>query len=192
MLKGQNLLMRISRIDLEIYGRALLSYIPFILYCLILGYFTHRLLECVFLLVIFYPIRVAFYKTFHFKNNDWCCFAFSCALFSVTIPNTIPFSISLLGCVISSFFIGYVSFIIQDYLDFKATKEKTITNLSKDELLLLMENSLLSLEEKDAIQYKVIDKMKGEEFYRAMGYSKRQSIRIYKSAIEKINNLIQQ
>ena len=56
----------------------------------------------------------------------------------------------------------------------------------------MMENSTLSLEEKDAIQYKVIDKLKGEYFYKAMGYSKRQSIRIYRSAINKLNNLIQQ
>ena len=54
-----------------------------------------------------------------------------------------------------------------------------------------MDNSTLSLEEKDAIQYKVIEKLKGEMFYNAMGYSKRQSIRIYKSAVDKINKLIQ-
>jgi hypothetical protein len=72
----------------------------------------------------------------------------------------------------------------------KCGKERTLFELPKDELLSFMHNSTLSLEEKDAIQYKVIDKLKGDEFYRAMGYSKRQSLRIYKSAVTKLNNLI--
>lgn len=183
--------MRISKVKLEILCRQLISYIPFIIYCLLVGYFSNRLLESVALLCTFAFIRTAFYKTFHFTNNDWLCFGFSCIMFSIAIPNTMPFSISLFGCVITSFFIGFVSFKIQDYLDLKCVKERTLFDLSKDELLSLMDNSTLSLEEKDAIQYKIIEKLKGEYFYRAMGYSKRQSLRIYKSAITKLNNLIQ-
>lgn len=182
--------MKISKVKLEILGRQLLSYIPFVIYCLVVGYFSNRLLEAVVLLCIFAFIRTAFYKTFHFINNDWLCFGFSCIMFSISIPNTIPFSISLFDCVITSYIIGFVSFKIQDYLDLKCVKEKTLFDLPKDGLLSLMANSTLSLEEKDAIQYKVIDKMKGDEFYRAMGYSKRQSLRIYKSAVTKLNNLI--
>lgn len=183
--------MKINKLKLEIFGRQLISYIPFVIYCLLVGYLSNRLLESIVLLCIFSFIRTAFYKTFHFVNNDWLCFGFSCIMFNIAIPNTIPFSISLFGCVITSFVIGYVSFKIQDYLDLKCVKEKTLFDLPKDELLLLINNSTLSLEEKDAIQYKVIDKLKGEYFYRAMGYSKRQSLRIYKSAVTKLNNLIQ-
>lgn len=184
--------MKISKVKLEILCRQLVSYVPFVVYCLLVGYFSYRLLEAVVLLCIFAFIRTAFYKTFHFINNDWLCFGFSCIMFNIAIPNTIPFSISLFGCVITSFIIGYVSFKIQDYLDMKCGKERTLFELPKDELLSFMHNSTLSLEEKDAIQYKVIDKLKGDEFYRAMGYSKRQSLRIYKSAVTKLNNLIRQ
>lgn len=184
--------MKISKVKLELFGRQLISYIPFVIYCLLVGYFSYRLLEAVVLLCIFAFIRTAFYKTFHFINNDWLCFGFSCIMFNIAIPNTIPFSISLFGCVITSFIIGFVSFKIQDYLDLKCVKEKTLFDLPKDELLSLMANSTLSLEEKDAIQYKIIDKLKGEYFYNAMGYSKRQSLRIYKSAVAKLNNLISQ
>lgn len=184
--------MKINKLKLEILCRQLVSYVPFVVYCLLVGYFSNRLLEAVVLLCVFSFIRTAFYKTFHFVNNDWLCFGFSCIMFNISIPNTIPFSISLFGCVITSFVIGFVSFKIQDYLDLKCVKEKTLFDLPKDELLLLINNSTLSLEEKDAIQYKVIDKLKGDEFYRAMGYSKRQSLRIYKSAVTKLNNLIRQ
>lgn len=184
--------MKISKVKLELLGRQLISYIPFTLYCLLIGYFSNRLLEAVVLLCIFAFIRTAFYKTFHFINNDGLCFGFSCIMFNIAIPNTIPFSISLFGCVITSFVIGYVSFKIQDYLDLKYVRERTLFDLPKEELISFMENSTLSDEEKDAIQYKVIDKLKGEHFYRAMGYSKRQSLRIYKSAVIKINNLIRQ
>ena len=184
--------MKISKVKLEIFGRQLLSYIPFVVYCLVVGYFSNRLLEAVVLLCIFSFIRTAFHKTFHFVNNDWLCFGFSCIMFNIAIPNTIPFSISLFGCVITSFVIGLVSFKIQDYLDLKYVRERTLFDLPKDELLSFMANSTLSPEEKDAIQYKIIDKLKGDEFYCAMGYSKRQSLRIYKSAVTKLNNLIRQ
>ena len=184
--------MKINKLKLEILCRQLVSYVPFVVYCLLVGYFSYRLLEAVVLLCIFAFIRTAFYKTFHFINNDWLCFGFSCIMFSIAIPNTIPFSISLFGCVITSFVIGFVSFKIQDYLDLKCVRERTLFELPKDELLSFMANSTLSDEEKDAIQYKVIEKLKGEQFYRAMGYSKRQSLRIYKSAVTKLNNLIRQ
>lgn len=184
--------MKINKLKLEILGRQLVSYIPFVVYCLLVGYFSYRLLESIVLLCIFAFIRTAFYTTFHCVNNDWLCFGFSCIMFNIAIPNTIPFSISLFGCIITSFVIGYVSFKIQEYLDLKCVKERTISDLTKTDLLELMNNSTLSAEEKDAIQYKIIDKLKGKYFYQAMGYSKRQSIRIYQSAVNKINNLIHQ
>jgi hypothetical protein len=103
---------------------------------------------------------------------------------------TLPLSISLLSTIPICWFISWIGYIAQDRLDLKLKKERTLFDLPKDELLSFMDNSTLSLEEKDAIQYKVIEKLKGEYFYRAMGYSKRQSIRIYKSAVDKLNNLI--
>lgn len=101
----------------------------------------------------------------------------------------IPANITMIGSVIIALGICIGLYEIEYALRERHLK---VFEFPKDKLLELMENSTLSDEEKDAIQYKVIDKMKGDRFYRAMGYSKRQSIRIYKSAIEKLNNLISQ
>lgn len=136
-------------------------------------------------------IRRAFEKQFHL-NTTALCMSFTLAVIWFAIPYTFSITVSLLSSIPIAFLICLLGFILQDYIDVKTYKQKTIFDLPKDKLIEYMENSLLSLEEKDAIQYYVIDKMKGERFYNAMGYSKRQSLRIYKSAIEKINNLIRQ
>ena len=136
-------------------------------------------------------IRRVFDKQFHL-NTTALCMSLTLAIIWFSIPYTLPISVSLLSSIPIAFMICLLGFILQDYVDFKTKAERTIFDLPKDELLAYMDNSTLSDEEKDAIQYHVIDKMKGEVFYRAMGYSKRQSIRIYKSAVNKLNNLIRQ
>ena len=118
----QNLLnpkKKISRVDVEIFLLSLRVYIPFTIVCIIVGILSHKIIETIILLFIFYIIRYAFPKTFHFLNNDWLCFAFSCIQFVIVIPHTIPIGISLFGSVISAFAIGILSYYIQDYIDKK-------------------------------------------------------------------------
>lgn len=136
-------------------------------------------------------IRRAFEKQFHL-NTTALCMSFTLAVIWFAIPYTFSIAVSLLSSIPIAFLICLLGFILQDYVDIKKQKQRTLFELPKDKLLEYMGNSLLTLEEKDAIQYYVIDKMKGQTFYNAMGYSKRQSLRIYKRAVEKINNLIRQ
>ena len=164
----------------------------------VIAYFKNKILETIFFYICWLGLRYVFPKIFHYRQsktpmgNLLGCMFWSIVIFDIAIENVLPLSISLFSSVIISFGINYILYIIQEYIDFKTKSERTIMELTKDELLGYMENSLLSAEEKDAIQYYVIDKMKGERFYNAMGYSKRQSLRIYKSVVSKINNLIRQ
>lgn len=149
--------------------------------------YTEAIMFCLSHIVI----RAIFDKQYHCGTTALCLtLTLTVAFFGVMY--TLPTQISLLSAIPICWFISWVGYVAQDRLDIKAKGEKNIFNISKSTLLAIMKNSTLSDEEKDAIQYKVIDKMKGDRFYRAMGYSKRQSIRIYKSAIEKLNNLISQ
>lgn len=150
-----------------------------------------KYIEAILFCVSHTVIRMLFDKQYHCGTTALCMFTtFSVAFFGIMY--TLPMTVSLLSTIPICWCISWVGYIAQDRLDLKKHKELTLFELPKDKLLEYMENSLLSPEEKDAIQYYVIDKMKGERFYNAMGYSKRQSLRIYKSAVNKINNLIRQ
>lgn len=150
-----------------------------------------KYIEAILFCISHLVIRAIFEKQYHCGTTAMCLFlTLTIALFGIMY--TFPLALSLLSAIPMCWFISWIGYVAQDRIDLKAKKERTLYDLTKEELLLMMENSTLSLEEKDAIQYKVIDKLKGEYFYKAMGYSKRQSIRIYRSAINKLNNLIQQ
>lgn len=149
-----------------------------------------KLLETIFLFLAFVFLRYCFPKTYHCDNVYHCVF-WSIAIFFIAVPYTPNVSISIFGSVLIGCTMSMVLYYVQDYYEIKSTQAKTIDILSKDELVQLLNNSLLTEEEKSAIRYYVIEKVKGETFYKKMGYSKRQTLRIYKSAITKINKIIQ-
>lgn len=179
--------LKIERFFREILWQMLIVF-AFVFIC---AWIFDKYIEAILFCISHTVIRMIFDKQYHCGKTAICLFlTLTIAFFGIMY--TFPLALSLLSAIPICWFISWIGYIAQDRLDLKAKKEVTLFNLPKDKLLSLMENSTLSLEEKDAIQYKVIDKLKGNYFYRAMGYSKRQSIRIYKSAVNKLNNLIQQ
>lgn len=147
--------------------------------------------EAIMFCISHFVIRMIFDKQYHCGTTALCLtLTLTIAFFGIMY--TLPVCLSLLSAIPICWLISWIGYVAQDRIDIKVKGEKNVFNITKSTLLAIMENSTLSLEEKDAIQYKVIEKMKGNQFYRAMGYSKRQSIRIYKSAIGKLNNLISQ
>lgn len=178
--------LKIERFFTEILWQMLIVF-AFIFIC---AWIFDKYIEAVLFCISHTVIRMIFEKQYHCGKTYLCLFlTLTIAFFGIMY--TFPLALSLLSAIPICWVISWIGYIAQDRLDLKAKKERTLFQLPKDELLSLMNNSTLSLEEKDAIQYKVIDKLKGEYFYNAMGYSKRQSLRIYKSAVAKLNNLIQ-
>ena len=155
------------------------------------GIANQKYIETVFLFIAFISLRYCFPRTFHSKSVYRCAF-YSIMIFWIAIPHVLPITVSLFSSVIVGFIMTWILYLVQDYVDFKTKSEKTIFDLTRHQLEDILANSLLSLEEKDAIQYKIIEKLKGKYFYQAMGYSKRQSLRIYKTAVDKLNKLIQE
>ena len=178
--------LKIERFFTEILWQMLIVF-AFIFIC---AWIFDKYIEAVLFCISHTVIRMIFEKQYHCGKTYLCLFlTLTIAFFGIMY--TFPLALSLLSAIPICWFISWIGYVAQDRLDLKVKKERTLFQLPKDELLSLMNNSTLSLEEKDAIQYKVIDKLKGEYFYDAMGYSKRQSLRIYKSAVTKLNNLIQ-
>lgn len=114
----------ISKVKLEIFTLKLLIYIPFVCVSLIVGVLFNRFIESILLICFFSAIRTAFPTTFHILKSDGLCFVFSAVQFSIVIPNTIPLSISLFGVVLSSLFIGCLSYYIQVFIDLKIFYKK--------------------------------------------------------------------
>ena len=157
------------------------------------AWINHREIEAIFLFVAYLMLRYAFPKTFHSKSFYRCIF-YTIVMFWVAIPMVLPLCVSIFSSIAVGWFIGFVLYKLQDYIDHMQAKfkRKTIYDLTKEELYALMENSTLSEEEKDAVEYRVIYHYKGKRWYQAVGYSKRQCQYLIKYAVEKLNNLINQ
>ena len=155
------------------------------------GVLNQKYIETAFLFIAFVALRYCFPKTFHSKSVYRCVF-WSIVIFWVAIPQTLPIAVSIFSSIVSGFLMTWVLYLIQDYLDCKVKTTLTIKDISLPTLENILNDSLLTEEEKSVIKYKHIKHLKGEELYNAMGYSKRQTIRIYKSALEKFNKLLQQ
>jgi hypothetical protein len=164
-----------------------------IIYCgiAITGILNGKIIETICLFISFVALRYCFPKTFH-SNNVYHCVFWSIAIFVIGVPNTSNIGTSIFSSILIGCAMTLVLYFVQDYVELKTKAERTVHTLSKDELIAYIDNSLLSAEEKSAIQFHLIDKLKGSQFYDAMGYSKSQCLRIYKSAINKINILIGQ
>ena len=157
------------------------------------AWLNDSIIATVILLIGFFGLRYAFPKTYHCKKF-LCCVIFSTITFWVVIPINLPITISIFSGIFVGGLIGYVLYKLADYTELKLAqfKRKTIFDLTKEELYALMENSTLSDEEKDAVEYRVICHYKGKQWYQAVGYSKRNCQYLYKRAVEKLNNLITQ
>lgn len=153
------------------------------------GLINGKLAETAFLFVAFITLRYCFPKTFHSKSFYRCAF-YSVLIFAVAIPNTLPLCVSLFSSVLIGLLMTYALYLIEDYVEFKTKKELDIKDLTIEEINKYLNNASITPEEKAAIKYHILDNLKGEQFYNAMGYSKSQTLRIYKSAINKLNNLI--
>lgn len=155
------------------------------------GVLNQKYIETAFLFIAFISLRYCFPKTFHSKSVYRCVF-WSIVIFWVAIPQTLPIAVSIFSSIVSGFLMTWGLYLIQDYLDCKVKTTLTIKDISLPTLENILNDSLLTEEEKSVIKYKHIKHLKGEKLYNAMGYSKRQTIRIYKSALEKFNKLLQQ
>ena len=153
------------------------------------GIVNHKYIETIFVFAAIVSLRYCFPKTYHDKNVYMCVF-WSIVMYWICIPHTLPISMSLFSSVIVGYATTHILYILQDYCDFKEKAELSLFDLPQDRLLEYINNSTLKDEEKLALTFRIVRHYKGEQFYNAMGYSKRQCLRIYKSAVNKLNNLI--
>lgn len=153
----------------------------------ICAWFNHRMWETVGLLVAYFTLRYMFPRTFHCKKFFHCIF-FSTATFWLVIPAVLPLSISIFSSIFFGALIGLVLCKIEEHEEKgRRELENTIFELPLDKQKELIANTNLSEEERKAVELRLIEHLKGTQWYDAMGYSKRNCQYLYKHGIEKLN-----
>ena len=177
----------------ELYAIKFGLYFLFISCLFTYSWFINKIFECMIVLATYTLLRWCFPRTWH-HHKTLNCITYSIIGFCIFTTLTLPLSMSICSGVVVGLLVTYFLYKIQTYIEFgiAKAKQKTIYDLTKDELYALMENSTLSQEEKDAVEYRVIYHYKGKRWYQAVGYSKRNCQYLIKRAEEKLNNLIEQ
>lgn len=153
------------------------------------AWFNNKFLETIGLFSSFLVLRYAFPSTFHCKKFLNCIIT-TIIVFITIIPHILPLSVSIFSSI---FFGGLIGLGLCKFEEMQIKKEKefaqkTIFDLTNEELLELINITNLTEEEKMAVKLRLINHLKGQQWYNAMGYSKRNCQYLYKHAVDKLNH----
>ena len=177
----------------ELYFARVFLYLVFISAQIVIAYFLERILELAIILVSYTLLRWCYPKTWHHKQVLYCLL-YSVAFFMILQRLSLPLSVSLFSGIVISILFTYYLYKFQCVLDAKIEKTKstrTVLDLTKTEFYELLNESTISQEEKDAVEYRVIYHYKGQQWYQACGFCKRNCQYLYSSGIRKLNNQLQ-
>ena len=168
----------------------------------------NKWIEASFILISFFALRYTFIKTYHNKSAGMCTFI-SIAIFWIAIPITLPIRISLFAGVVIGFIICFICYLVQDYLDKKEenrlvtaenqllreqnkqlalANRKNIYDMSQEEFIGFCKHKGLDEQETQIADIILRKKLKGQNLYKAIGYSVAQTQRIRKRIIQKFTN----
>lgn len=177
----------------ELYFARVFLYLVFISAQIVIAYFLERILELAIILISYTLLRWCYPKTWHHKQVLYCLL-YSVAFFMILQRLSLPLSVSLFSGIVISILFTYYLYKFQCILDAKIEKTKstrTVLDLTKTEFYELLNESTISQEEKDAVEYRVIYHYKGQQWYQACGFCKRNCQYLYNSGIRKLNNQLQ-
>ncbi len=136
-------------------------------------------------------LRNVFNKQFHFNVTAYCLIL-TLAIVWFAIPITLPMATSLLSSIPIAFLVCFFGFLAQDRVDLalevkrlnkyvdellSKIQHKDIYSMNEDELYEHCRSCGLSEEDCKIAYFVVIERLKGKELYKAIGYSERQTIR---------------
>ncbi len=176
------------------------------IYAIIIGaislvsWLFNRWVQGLMLCIAHIAIRRVFDKQYH-CNTTAGCLSLTLGIIWFSIPITLPIVTSLLSSIPIAFLICFFGFVAQDRVDLivavkklqnhvnelmQKLSHKDIYAMTEQELYEHCRNCGLSEEDCQIAKLVVIDRLKGQELYRAMGYSERNSKRKRKYILETI------
>lgn len=137
-------------------------------------------------------IRPKFDKQFHCRHRKRSvatamCLSLTCILTFFSVALILPLNISLLSVLPVTYFICWFGYIAQDRLDLLNQLKPNIYQLNEEEFINFCLRKELTNEEIEIAKIIFRKGLKGEELYKAIGYCKRQTIRIRQKIINKLN-----
>lgn len=167
---------------LQVVGLFALFAIPTLAISIVCG----KTIEAIFLFICFVTIRYSFPKTFH--STKYKCIFYSIMLFAGMIQIVLPIEVSLFSSVFVSSLSCYILYLIKDYSDLKKEAEKTLQEMTDEEFKQYCRHKGLTEQQVMIAECIYRKSLKGQDLYKAIGYSCRQTQRIRKEIAEKLEN----
>lgn len=157
-------------------------------------------IEAIMFCIAHTTIRPFCDKEFH-CNTTGCCLALTFSIIALATLTVLPLSVSLLSAVPLALFTVYFGYLIQSAIDDEiiitklqkyinellcSIRHKDIYAMSETELYEHCKSCGLDDLDSQIAKLIVIDRLKGQELYAAIGYSERQTKRKRKTIINKI------
>lgn len=152
---------------------------------------TGRYIEAFLLICAFLTLRYKFDTTYHHDKTHICLFI-TLSVACVSIPITLPINISILSGVFVAFAITYVAWLVQAYLNSQESNKRLrarnveltervrvadVYSMNEGGIRALCKSNFLDpIDEEIAVQ-RLIYRLKGQELYDKIGYSKAQMTR---------------
>lgn len=162
----------------------------FVFFC---GWLFQKYVEGFAFCVSHYFIRPQFEKQFHCINNNRIiaissCLFVTCTIIFFSAMYCLPLAFSLLSAIPLALFVCWFGYVLQDHIDAHIIPTKNIYEMTDTEFTEFgISKGLTDCE--IMIADRIWRKhLKGQQLYNAIGYSKRQTIRLRKSILQKLNN----
>lgn len=158
---------------------------------LLCSWIFNRWIEGIMFCIAHVVIRRAFDKQFHFNVTAYCLIL-TLAIVWFAIPITLSITASLLSSIPIAFLVCFFGYIAQDRVDLTLEVKKLnkyvdelLTKIQHKDIYAMTESELyehcrscgLSEDDCKIAYFVVIERLKGKELYKTIGYSERQTIR---------------
>ena len=140
--------------------------------------------ETLMFLIAHWTIRGSCSKQFH-CNSVGACLTVTFTVIVLSTLTVLPITVSLLASIPLALFITYLGYLIQ----FKIDNTKGLYSLSENEFIEYCKACGLSPIDTKIAYFIVIKRLKGQEFYKAIGYSESQAKRKRKYILKVLNKI---
>lgn len=172
--------------------KELWQYLIVVTFLFMCGWLFDKYILAANLAIAHFFMRPKFDKQFHCRRNNrkiaiTLCLILTCTLIFFSVAIVLPLHISLLSSLPVTYFICWFGYIAQDRLDLLNQLKPNIYQLNDEEFINFCLRKELTNEEIEIAKIIFRKGLKGEELYKAIGYCKRQTIRIRQKIINKLN-----
>ena len=136
----------------------------------------NKYIEAVCFLVSFFSLRYKFDTTYH-SDSIVICMTLTISIFTLSIVICPPIYTYMLFSVIFAYLDCFILWFIRDWQDKNKLLTKNIYSMNEKELYEHCRSRGLSEDDCKIAYFKVIERLKGQELYKAINYSERQAKR---------------